>query len=254
MNRPLLLLLLISLCTNLTGCAGALDKLNRIGKSPGFSPIFIPGSRPEDDENHRAELERQDKLAKASPSINSLWQPGANSFFRDGRVRKIGDIIKVTINIQDKANMNNSTQNTRTGKESLGGPIVMGFEKELERRLLPDGANPSKLVDVGTSNSMQGSGQITRQEVIVSEIAAMITKILPNGNFLIQGSQEIRVNYELREVTIKGIVRPQDITSNNEISYDQVAEARISYGGRGNISDVQQPRLGYQILEAVSPF
>ena len=82
----------------------------------------------------------------------------------------------------------------------------------------------------------------------------MITKILPNGNFLIQGSQEIRVNYELREVTIKGIVRPQDITSNNEISYDQVAEARISYGGRGNISDVQQPRLGYQILEAVSPF
>ena len=169
-------------------------------------------------------------------------------------MRKIGDIIKVTINIQDKANMNNSTQNSRTGKESLGGPIFMGFEKELERRLLPDGANPSKLVDVGTSNSMQGSGQITRQEVIVSEIAAMITKILPNGNFLIQGSQEIRVNYELREVTIKGIVRPQDITSNNEISYDQVAEARISYGGRGNISDVQQPRLGYQILEAVSPF
>jgi flagellar L-ring protein FlgH len=81
-----------------------------------------------------------------------------------------------------------------------------------------------------------------------------VTQVLPNGNLVVQGRQELRVNFEVRELQITGVIRQQDISSTNTVSYTKLAEARISYGGRGQLTDVQQPRYGQQLLDIIAPF
>lgn len=236
----------------ISACSETQERLKRVGKSPEFDNIEIPTIEEDEDDIERREAMIQSQHAHMRKT-NSLWQPGTTKFFRDSRAWKVGDIIRVVVEIKDNASLNNSTQQNRSGKDSLGIPNLFGKEKALKANLSTV-ANLNSLVSVNSSRGHSGNGNISRKEDIKTEIAAIVSKVLPNGNLVVQGHQEVRVNYELREVKIAGIIRPKDITSDNSIKSNQMAEARISYGGRGIVSDVQQPRVGSQVLDIISPF
>ncbi|QQR69577.1 MAG: flagellar basal body L-ring protein FlgH [Alphaproteobacteria bacterium] len=184
---------------------------------------------------------------------NSLWRAGSRAFFRDQRASRVGDILTININLDEKAKMSNKTKRGRDNSDSAGMPSLWGFESKLAK-YFPDAVDPEKLVDLSSKTSNSGSGEIDRGETIQLRVAAMITQVLPNGNLVLQGKQQIVVNYEMRELTVAGVVRPEDISSANSVNYDQIAEARVSYGGRGQIIDVQQPRYGQQVLDVIMPF
>ncbi|MBP7336159.1 flagellar basal body L-ring protein FlgH [Niveispirillum sp.] len=240
--------LLLSLAVlPLTGCVT--DKLAAIGQTPALSGIEDPSRNP----NYRPVRLPMPEAPVQERQANSLWRSGARAFFKDQRAARVGDIMTVTIQINDRAQMQNNTSRTRDGSDSIGIPNLFGLEASTNN-ILPNTVNPSTLVSAtGTTNSA-GTGQIQRQEQINLQVAALIVQVLPNGNMVVNGKQEVRVNNEVRELTLTGIIRPEDITSANTISYEKIAEARISYGGRGNLTDVQTPRWGQQVLEAISPF
>lgn len=236
----------------LVSCGNTLDRLSELGQPPKFATVQYPALA----ENQYMPIQQLEQNQKENyinpPNHNSLWRAGSRSFFRDQRARRVGDILKINIKIRNNASLDNRTEKSRNNHENSGVNNLLGFEEKLGK-FLP-GINPASLVDLTGSNNYVGSGKIARKEDVQTEIAAMVNKILPNGNLVIQGHQEVRINHELREITVTGIVRPEDISADNSINTDQLAEARISYGGRGVVSDVQQPRLGNQIIDLVSPF
>lgn len=180
----------------------------------------------------------------------SLWSGAQGSLLGDRRASKSGDILTVVIEIDDSAEFFNSSERARSGNESVEVGAFLGLpEKAAEAGMSLDPA-----ISLGSSASSSGNGSVSRNEKLTLRIAATVIGALPNGVLQIQGSQEVRVNYELRELLVTGFVRPADISRQNEISYDKIASARISYGGRGQISDVQQPRYGQQILDILIPF
>ena len=183
----------------------------------------------------------------------SLWSSERRSLLGDRRARRQGDILTVVIEIDDSAEMTNTGGRNRTGAQAMGVPQLMGIPQIIDRRL-PDGASMADAVSASGSSSFQGSGSVRRNERLTLRIAATIAEVLPNGVLRIIGTQEVRVNFELRELTVVGYVRPEDITRQNEIPYDRIAGARISYGGRGQITDVLQPRIGQQITDLLLPF
>jgi flagellar L-ring protein precursor FlgH len=184
---------------------------------------------------------------------NSLWRPGARAFLKDQRADEVGDIVTVIIDISDSAKLSNKTTRARNNTEDADLPALGGLETQLAK-VLPKGFNPLKAIDFGAQTSNSGEGAIDRDERINLRIAAIVTQTLPNGNLVIVGRQEMRVNFEMRELLVTGVIRPEDIGSDNAVSYDKIAEARIAYGGRGHISDVQQPRYGQQLFDVVFPF
>lgn len=186
-------------------------------------------------------------------AADSLWRRGARAFFKDQRASQVGDIITIIVNINDAASLKNQTSLGRSGSESLGIPNLFGLES-LIPRVLGKAVNPSSLVSVSGSGKSSGSGQIQRNETVSLSLAGEITQVLPDGNFVVMARQEMRVNHELRVLTVSGICRPQDVTSSNTIQANQLAEARISYGGRGIASGEQSPRYGQQILDDIVPF
>ena len=186
-------------------------------------------------------------------SANSLWRTGARAFFIDQRASRVGDILTVNIDIDDSAKTSNSTAASRTAGTSAGVPHFLGLESSLGR-VLPGGFDPANAVETESKTSKSGSGAVTRSEKISLTIAAVVTAVLPNGNMVIQGTQEVKTNNELRQLTVAGIVRPEDISSSNTIRHTQIAEARISYGGRGDISRVQKTPAGQALVERFSPF
>jgi flagellar L-ring protein precursor FlgH len=234
---------------SLTACAGMEERLSRIGVEPPLSKIDNPtqakGYKP------LSFPMPEEQVTERSP--NSLWQPHRQTFFKDQRAGKVGDILTVLIDIDDEADMKNKTQRTRQNDETQGLPHLLGLEK-LPSKILPGGYDPSNLVGMNSDSTSTGDGTLKRTESIKLKLAAMIMQVLPNGNFVIKGQQEVRVNYELRQLTLAGVIRPEDILNNNSISYDKVAEARISYGGKGTMSDIQTPRYGDQVLDAIFPF
>jgi flagellar L-ring protein precursor FlgH len=184
---------------------------------------------------------------------NSLWRVGARSFFRDQRAARVGDILTVDIEIADKAELTNTSNRSRTASASVGVSNLLGLETSAGAAF-PGGFDPANLVNADSDSSASGQGSINREEKIDLKVAAVVVDVLPNGNFVIAGRQQVRINAELRELTVSGVIRPADIDASNTIRHDQIAEARISYGGHGQLSAVQRPRLGQRIVDAISPF
>lgn len=191
--------------------------------------------------------------AQAVSAPNSLWQAGARTFFNDQRATRVGDILTVKVAIDDSAEMDNSTNRTRGGSTDVGVSNFFGQE-QLLGNVLGGAFDPSALIGAQGSSQANNTGAISRQEKIELTLAATISQVLPNGNLVVVGKQEVRINGELRELTVAGIVRPEDVAANNSIRHDQMAEARISYGGRGSLSAVQKPRWGQRVADAISPW
>lgn len=232
------------------GC-NTLDRLGEIGAAPRMTRPLNPTARP----NYKPVSMPMPAPAAGATSRkpNSLWQTGARAFFKDQRAGNVGDILTVMVKIEDKATLGNSSNRSRSNTRNANANAFLGYEASLHQ-ILPEAVRPGALVDLNSSNNTTGTGNITREEDIELKVAAVITQVLPNGNLVLQGRQEVRVNHELRELEIAGVVRPEDINSDNTIGYEKIAEARISYGGRGFASAVQQPHLGEQVLDILWPF
>lgn len=193
-------------------------------------------------------------LARAEGhETSSLWTSGRQSLLGDRRASRRGDILTVIIEIDDSAEISNSSERGRTGSESMSVSGLFGLPQRVDERL-PGGASMADAVGASGSSEASGSGAVRRNEQLTLRVAATITDVLDNGILRLEGSQEVRVNYEIRELLVAGYVRPEDISRQNEVDYDRIAAARISYGGRGQISDVQQPRYGQQIADILLPF
>ena len=231
---------------SLGGCA-AIDRLANIGEQPRLSAISNPTAQP----GYRPVHMPMPLPQPASYSPNSLWRNGSRAFFKDQRAHQVGDILTVTVNLNDKAVIANETQRSRENKEDSGITDFLGSKtiKTPATALLP-----GRILTADSSASSDGKGSVNRSEALVTNVAGVVTQVLPNGNLVVEGKQEVRVNFEVRELIVAGIVRPEDIQSDNTIDSSKIAEARIAYGGRGQITDVQQPRYGQQVLDVMLPF
>lgn len=240
---------LLAIATLASGCANTMARLANVGQEPKLTQIQNPRHSP----NYRPVSLPMPETVERPRAPNSLWRHGARAFFKDQRASEVGDLLTVLISIADKAKINNKTTRSRTNTEDASANALLGYETSLSR-ILPETINPGSLIDLDSKMSNVGEGTINRGETIELKLAAIITQKLPNGNLVLMGRQEVRVNFETRQLQVAGVVRPEDITANNTISYDKIAEARISYGGKGHISDVQQPRYGTQFIDILFPF
>jgi len=198
------------------------------------------------------------KMPMPAPDIgeqqpNSLWRTGSRTFFRDQRASRVGDILTVTISIDEKAQISNETKRQRDNTENAGIGNLLGFESTLSS-LLPSDFRPELMASAASAMHNNGKGTVDRSEKINLRVAATVTQVLPNGNLVIAGRQQITVNFDMRELQVAGVIRPQDVSAQNTVKYDQIAEARVAYGGRGQLVDVQQPRYGAQLLDIFLPF
>lgn len=193
------------------------------------------------------------ELPDRPDSAASLWSTSQGSLVADRRASNRGDILTVVIEIDDRAEMQNSSDRSRSSADKVGIPQMVGLPQRIND-MLPEGASMDELAEAKASSSYKGAGNISRRDKLTLRVAATVVDRLPNGVLRIQGTQEVRVNYEVRELTVSGFVRPSDIGRRNEIAYDRIAGARISYGGHGQISDVQQPRYGQQVADIILPY
>ena len=243
-------LIAIGLAASTLSACGTAERVANIGRAPKLSPIegvTAPAMQSSLANQQQMAAVRSGETAQQAENGASLWRSGSRAFFRDPRASQVGDILTVQIAISDQAQVNNTTSRSRKNSEEAGIPSLFGLQKHLP-------GDPGSLVEAGSTSSSSGSGQVNRKENINLTVAAIVTGVLPNGNLVIQGKQEVRVNYEVRELVIAGLVRPEDISRANTINHTQIAEARISYGGRGQLTDVQQARYGQQLYDALFPF
>ncbi len=227
----------------------ACQPLDEVGRAPSFTPA--------DQGPEQAALYRMpvpERAANDGPGSGaSLWSASGRALLGDRRAAQPGDILTVVIEIDDSAAISNATSRGRAGSNSLGVPQLFGVPQAIDRRL-PGGLSVQAGGETDSSTDFSGNGSVERNEQLELRLAATVVERLPNDVMRIEGRQEIRVNHELRELLVTGHVRPQDISRANEVTYDKIANARISYGGRGVVSNVQQPRYGAQILDILSPF
>lgn len=232
-----------------SSCSNMLTRLSEVGKEPRMSSIENPLNK----RDYRPISMPMPTPDSIESRPNSLWRPGARAFFKDQRAGRVGDILTVVVKIEDEAELASNTSRSRNASESLGIPSMLGLEASIND-ILPNSVLPENLASATSSNSHTGNGTITREETITVRLAALILQVLPNGNMVIAGRQEVRVNAELRELAVTGVIRPEDIRSDNTIESDKIAEVRIAYGGRGTITDVQSPRYGQEFLDIILPF
>ncbi len=230
------------------GACGSLTRLSEVGRPPEMSDIRDPTK----EASYRPLSMPMPAGQTAQPQVGSLWRNGSRAFFKDQRAANVGDILTVLVNITDNADLKNNSTASRTGSETMGIPNLFGFEKTIPKLLA--GASASNLVSASSANANGGTGEVKRTETVTMRVAGIITQVLPNGNLVVSAHQEVRVNSELRQLQVTGVVRPQDIASDNTVIHDRMAEARITYGGRGQLTDVQTPRWGQQVLDVVAPF
>jgi flagellar L-ring protein precursor FlgH len=222
----------------LAGCQS--QTLKEIGNAPAMSPI---GSGLQFSQT--PQMGMYPKQPKHMASGYSLWSDSQGALFKDLRALNIGDILTVNIQINDKADFDNETERSRTNKSGVNwksAAEILGWEPKADSS-----------ITYGSDTDTQGKGKTKRSEKLTLLVAAVVTGILENGNLIISGSQEVRVNHEIRILNVAGIVRPQDVDAENMISYERIAEARISYGGRGRLTEVQQPPVGQQVVDLFSP-
>jgi flagellar L-ring protein FlgH len=238
----------LALLVGLSGC-NKLDQLAEVGRPPAMTvtahPTADPRWRPVSMPMPRAEESPREPA--------SLWRTGSRAFFKDQRAAQVGDIVTVLVKTTDAADVENASIENPTGSETMGVPNMLGLEASLPK-LLGKAVNAASLVSASSANASGGTGTIKRLETVTLRLAGVITQVLPNGNLVIAARQEMRVNSELRELRVSGVIRPQDIASDNTVSHDRMAEARISYGGRGQLTDIQTPRYGQQVLDILLPF
>ncbi|WP_375408969.1 flagellar basal body L-ring protein FlgH [uncultured Methylobacterium sp.] len=244
---------LTRIAATLVACAGlgacnTIDRLSQIGATPALSAIEDPTAQA----GYKPVRLPMPDVQPVSYAPNSLWRTGSRAFFKDQRAARIGDLVTVKVNVTDKANLNNETKRSRTNAENLGLPNAFGLENN--KAILAAGIDPASLVKGTSDTTSEGTGSVQRNETVTTSIAAIVTQILPNGNLVVEGKQEIRINFEIRELVVAGVVRPEDIESDNTIESTKIAQARIAYGGRGQITDVQQPRYGQQLVDVLLPF
>ena len=231
----------------LAGACSSLDRFKLIGEQPPLSSIENPtaqaGYKPV-----------QMPMPTPQPAVfnpNSLWRNGSRAFFKDQRAMQVGDIMTVKVKFTDNAKIENGTKRSRDSNEDSG---ITDFAGSKQIKHPATSILPGRILTADSTASSEGKGSVTRQEALQTNVAAVVTQVLPNGNLVVEGKQEIRVNFEIRELIVAGIVRPEDIQSDNTIDSTKIAEARIAYGGRGQITDVQQPRYGQQVLDVLLPF
>ena len=244
--RPARVGALFAVLSVASGCS-AVDRLSQIGETPKLNAIENPTAQP----GYKPVSMPMPKPELVSYNANSLWRNGSRSFFKDQRAHQVGDLLTVTVNITDQANFANESQRDRTSKESANLNDFIG------KQLLSGNAAKAlngAILSTDSTSQYDGKGTIQRQETLQTNIAAVVTQVLPNGNLVVEGKQEIRVNFEIRELIVAGIVRPEDIQSDNTIDSTKIAQGRISYGGRGQITDIQQPRYGQQVMDVLLPF
>jgi flagellar L-ring protein precursor FlgH len=223
------------LATSALAACSAMERIENIGEAPRLAAVGNPAGQ---------------QIVSAIPAPapirhidNSLWQPGAKSFFNDPRAGRIGDVITVNVSTADAAKLSNTTSRSRSNTDNASMDNLFGLES-----VLPSAVNPSSLVKMGSDMSNTGTGAVARSESINLTLAALVAQVLPNGH------QQVRVNNELRDMRVSGIVRREDITQDNTVNLTQIAEARISYGGKGLVNDVQQPRYGSQLFDIIMPW
>jgi flagellar L-ring protein precursor FlgH len=229
---------------SLTAC-GTLSRLSEVGRDPAMTPTEDPTKDPK-----WRPLTLPMPSRQPSPNeANALWRSGSRAFFKDQRAAQVGDIVTVLVNMNDAANLKNVTSAVRASSETAGLPNFFGLEA-----ILPKAITPSTLVSASSGNSNTGTGQIQRTEAVTLRLAGIITQVLPNGNLVVAASQEFMVNSELRQLKVTGVIRPQDIASDNTVLHDRMAEARIAYGGKGQLTDIQRARWGQQMIDILMPF
>ena len=244
--RPSFLALLALL--PLGACASVVEAVKGPELAPvGYPAALVPREQP------IMPLASAREPTPGPAGANSLWRIGAREFFADQRAARVGDILTVQIDIDDSAKTTNSTTASRTSGVDAGIPHLLGLESSLGK-ILPGGYDPANALSTNSKTTNAGSGAVTRAEKISLTIAAVVTAVLPNGNLVIQGTQEVRTNTDVRQLTVAGIVRPEDISSSNTIRHTQIAEARISYAGRGDIARVQKTPAGQALVEKFWPF
>jgi flagellar L-ring protein FlgH len=229
----------------LGGCAGLGEVVAPPQMSPIHNPATIAGSS-------RVSMPLPTPVTETA-AANSLWRTGARSFFNDQRAAKIGDILTVNIEIQDSAQVNNTTARSRTSNTEAGVQALLGLDAVIQNAL-PGTPSLDPAVGFDSTTSSNGTGSVNRQEKVNLTVAAVITDRLPNGNLVIGGRQEVRINNELRELLVSGVIRPEDVGADNTIAHTKIAEARISYGGRGDISQVQRDKYGKLLYDQIAPF
>lgn len=233
---------------SLSAC-GAADRLANVGQAPALSAIEDPTAA----KGYKPVQMPMPQMEHASFAPNSLWRTGSRAFFKDQRARLVGDLVTVKVKVTDRAQLDNTTKRSRKSGEDVGADNVFGFENKIDK-FLPNGASAGSLLKLDSEGSHEGAGSVRRAEQLTTNVAAVVTQTLPNGNLVIEGKQEIRVNFEVRELIVAGVIRPEDIESDNTVDSSKIAQARIAYGGRGQITDVQQPRYGQQVMDILLPF
>ncbi len=244
MNRRVISMVGLLLPLALSGC-GALSRLSDLGRPPSMTPISDPTTA----RDYRPLTMPMPPLQPVPVDLASLWRPGSRSFFKDQRAAQVGDLITVLVDITDAADFENNTTASRTGAESMGIPSLFGLKQKIVQTVT--GASS---VSTNSTNSNISTGSTKRNETMTLRLAGTVTQVLPNGNFVVSARQEVRVNSELRVLQVSGIVRPEDIAGDNTVTHDRMAEARISYGGRGQLTDLQTPRYGQQLMDILLPF
>jgi flagellar L-ring protein FlgH len=249
MSKRVLLLrcALLSTVAVLSTSCSSIDRLKQIGEQPPLSPVDNPTTKP----GYKPVQMPMPTPQAVTYNPNSLWRSGSRAFFKDQRAHQVGDILTVKVNINDTAQFQDETQRSRTTTEDSAITNFIGANTI---------SNPAKAILPGSllqsdgNSAVDGKGSINRTESLMTNVAAVVTQCLPNGNFVIEGKQEIRVNFEIRELVVAGVVRPEDIDSDNSIDLPKIAEARVAYGGRGQLMDFQQAPYGQQVMDVILPF